>query len=207
MEAKKQGEEDLSMEEILQSIRKIIADEGDEGKPAGGVADVSYSASDILELTDMITDDGSVVNVAEVEKAGVATDILSDIDAALAPESKAELEVKQEVKPEPIAAVETPKIIAEEIEKPHETTAFDNGALLSEAAQGAAIASLTKLKNTDEPLAPLMTTPSPVFRSGMTVEDMVAEMLKPMMKEWLDKNLPAIVERIVEREVMRLTRR
>ncbi len=34
MEAKKQGtgEEDLSMEEILQSIRRIIADDGEEGK-------------------------------------------------------------------------------------------------------------------------------------------------------------------------------
>jgi cell pole-organizing protein PopZ len=36
---------------------------------------------------------------------------------------------------------------------------------------------------------------------------MVKEMLRPMLKEWLDRNLPPMVERIVEREIVRLTRR
>ena len=44
------------------------------------------------------------------------------------------------------------------------------------------------------------------IRSGDTVESLVAEMLKPMMKAWLDANLPAIVEHIVEREVKKLTK-
>lgn len=44
-------------------------------------------------------------------------------------------------------------------------------------------------------------------QSGKTIEDMVKEMLRPMLKDWLDRNLPPIVERYVEREIVRLTRR
>jgi cell pole-organizing protein PopZ len=42
---------------------------------------------------------------------------------------------------------------------------------------------------------------------GRTLEDIVVEMLKPMVKEWLDANLPAIVEEKVEEEVQRVARR
>lgn len=42
---------------------------------------------------------------------------------------------------------------------------------------------------------------------GRTLEDIVVEMLRPMVKEWLDANLPAIVEEKVEEEVKRLARR
>lgn len=40
-----------------------------------------------------------------------------------------------------------------------------------------------------------------------TLEDIVTEMLRPMIKEWLDANLPAIVEEKVEEEVQRIARR
>ena len=46
-----------------------------------------------------------------------------------------------------------------------------------------------------------------VGTNGKTVEDLVKETLRPMLKEWLDQNLPQIVERYVEREIVRLTRR
>lgn len=42
---------------------------------------------------------------------------------------------------------------------------------------------------------------------GKTLEDIVTEMLKPMVKDWLDANLPAIVEEKVEEEVQRVARR
>jgi len=41
---------------------------------------------------------------------------------------------------------------------------------------------------------------------GQTVEGVVRELLKPMLKEWLDKNLPAIVESRVEAELERIAR-
>lgn len=42
---------------------------------------------------------------------------------------------------------------------------------------------------------------------GRTLEDIVVEMLRPMVKEWLNANLPSIVEEKVEEEVQRVARR
>lgn len=42
---------------------------------------------------------------------------------------------------------------------------------------------------------------------GRTLEDLVVEMLKPMVKDWLDANLAEIVEQKVEEEVQRVARR
>lgn len=44
------------------------------------------------------------------------------------------------------------------------------------------------------------------FASGSTVEGMVAEMLRPMLKDWLDANLPGIVQTAVQKEVERIAR-
>jgi cell pole-organizing protein PopZ len=41
---------------------------------------------------------------------------------------------------------------------------------------------------------------------GQTVEGMMREMLRPMLKDWLDENLPALVERMVEKEIARISR-
>lgn len=43
-------------------------------------------------------------------------------------------------------------------------------------------------------------------KEGQTVEGVVRELLKPMLKEWLDRNLPAIVESRVEAELERIAR-
>jgi len=42
---------------------------------------------------------------------------------------------------------------------------------------------------------------------GNTLEDIVVQMLKPMIKEWLNENLPSIVQETVEEEVQRVARR
>jgi cell pole-organizing protein PopZ len=42
---------------------------------------------------------------------------------------------------------------------------------------------------------------------GRTLEDIVTDLLRPLVKEWLDSNLPAIVEEKVEEEVQRVARR
>ena len=39
-----------------------------------------------------------------------------------------------------------------------------------------------------------------------TLEDLVKEMLRPMLKGWLDENLPTIVERMVRAEIERVAR-
>jgi len=42
--------------------------------------------------------------------------------------------------------------------------------------------------------------------NARTLEDLVKEMLRPMLKTWLDDNLPGMVERIVRAEIERVAR-
>lgn len=192
MEAKaKAGEEDLSMEEILHSIRKIIADDGDgaasSDSPKTNGAEVSATGSDVLELSEFVEEPAPVV-------APASTDVLSAIDQTLVPE--------------PVAHTPAPAVVATPVAAPVPTTpltpnnqAYIDSLLSSEAASAASNA----FKKAVPMDMPIPTTPSPSLRTGHTVEDLVMESLKPMLKSWLDANLPTIVERIVEREVRKLS--
>lgn len=46
-----------------------------------------------------------------------------------------------------------------------------------------------------------------LLQNPRTLEDLVREMLRPMLKAWLDDNLPDIVERLVRAEIERVSRR
>ncbi len=45
-----------------------------------------------------------------------------------------------------------------------------------------------------------------VYRGGPTLEDMVRDLLRPLLKEWLDSHLPPLVERLVATEIERVVR-
>jgi cell pole-organizing protein PopZ len=44
-----------------------------------------------------------------------------------------------------------------------------------------------------------------VVDNARTLEDLTREMLRPMLKSWLDNNLPTIVERLVRAEIDRVS--
>ncbi len=44
-----------------------------------------------------------------------------------------------------------------------------------------------------------------VSRGGVTIEDLVREEVRPLLKSWLDQHLPPLVERVVRQEIERLT--
>ena len=48
---------------------------------------------------------------------------------------------------------------------------------------------------------------APVHRTGPTIEDLVREELRPMLKGWLDQHLPPLVERLVRAEIERVVGR
>ena len=52
-------------------------------------------------------------------------------------------------------------------------------------------------------LSRLLVKPEP--DSDGTLEGLVREMLRPMLREWLDANLPGLVESIVAREIAKIT--
>ena len=48
---------------------------------------------------------------------------------------------------------------------------------------------------------------APVYRGGPTIEDVVREEARPMLKAWLDEHLPPLVERLVRAEIERVVGR
>lgn len=79
---------------------------------------------------------------------------------------------------------------------PETVTAVTPDSILSPPSASAAAGALARLAGT------LRVSDTP----GQTVEGVVRELLKPMLKEWLDRNLPAIVEARVEAELERIAR-
>ncbi|MGH7121559.1 MAG: DUF2497 domain-containing protein [Acetobacteraceae bacterium] len=64
------------------------------------------------------------------------------------------------------------------------------------AAAAAAVGGLVKRLTSERGAA--------VHRGGPTIEDLVREELRPLLKAWLDANLPALVERVVRAEIERV---
>jgi uncharacterized protein len=71
----------------------------------------------------------------------------------------------------------------------------------------------SKAKNLARSFSTLQTLAEPgvapqIVRSGETsLEGLTRELLRPMLKEWLDTNLPPIVEAMVDREISRITKK
>jgi uncharacterized protein len=57
-----------------------------------------------------------------------------------------------------------------------------------------------------ESLATIVAKPN-APSAGLTIDDLARELLRPMLKEWLDENLPGIVENVVAKEVARISGR
>ncbi len=221
-------EQDPSMEEILASIRRIISeDAAADDSPAEGV-----DLDNVLELTQMVQEDGSTVDLSPSEptaSSNAKTNSDSDTEPEAEPDSASEDNVvtnpdsgskaKADEDPEPEPAVEPggepdPKPeAAAEIKgepdlkpEPKSKPAPKGEPLVSDDSAEASVQSFSELTTALEPEE----NSSPglrVAKSGRTVEDIVMELIKPMLREWLDNNLPPIVERLVKKEIRSLVRR
>jgi len=232
-------EQDPSMEEILSSIRRIISDEGEEGGEAPPAADASQpdaaaaadidvepepepepedaaptDGGDVLELTEMVNEDGSVTSLADeggVEDApddvsddapdDVSDDAIEDPEAE-APEAAGELSVAFEDEDEDLPA---PEAVEPDAAPTPETDTPAAPGLVSAATDAAATGAFAALSQTIA--AKTAEGSLSLDSSGRTLEDLVKEMLRPMLKEWLDDNLPALTERLVQREIQRMAGR
>ncbi|KTE38985.1 MULTISPECIES: DUF2497 domain-containing protein [unclassified Sphingopyxis] len=77
--------------------------------------------------------------------------------------------------------------------------------LVSPASADAARQSLEALTAAVAPaVAAAVTAPA---AAGRTLEDVVTDALRPMLKDWLDANLPTMVEAMVAKEISRITGR
>ena len=76
--------------------------------------------------------------------------------------------------------------------------------IISETAAKKATDSIKDLMQAIPKKQHFLQTPSPAFKSGETIEDMISEMLAPKLEQWMEENLPMMVERVVRDEIKKL---
>ena len=199
-------EEEPSMEEILASIRRIISEDDEE--PAKEPAAEPEPApepepekdaepaeeEDVLELTeDDLEEDASQDDIDSmfdnIEESDQEEDELVLEDE---PEEEPEPEPESEPEVEQVASAPAMDMGIDDVDP-----ALDEDALVSSEAGD-------NIMGQFDALSALLT--SGYQGSGNTLEDLVRELLRPMLKEWLDANLPEIAERMVAKEIARLAR-
>jgi cell pole-organizing protein PopZ len=246
-----------SMEEILASIRRIIAD--DEAKPpvADKPASPAVAAKPAVPapavkapVTNDIPPPASAAPKAaranapppaapppKPVPAPAATNSQDDIDAMLAglDEATSEAEIRppqpdgevfeltdEMALPEPpppafhkvdpqddVEFTEPPRLaepsrLAESPRPTYRQPAFEPPPFESPAAPAQQILSRSTVSAVESAFNSLANTV--LSNNARTLEDLVKEMLRPMLKSWLDDNLPGLVERIVKAEIERVSR-
>ncbi len=172
-----------SMEEILASIRRIIADD-QAAKPAEAAPKPVAVAEpdDVLDLAEF----------AEPAPAAKPAPLDPDpLDFGLEELDFDAISVEPDPEPEPPAAPPPPQARAPEPVLAEPTPAEP---LISAATDASVNSAFNALAHTV------------LSRNARTLDDLVAEMLRPMLKAWLDDNLPVMVERLVRAEIERVSR-
>ncbi len=209
-----------TMEEILASIRRIISDDSEtetpdepeaaaeepaaEAEEAPEMVEPPASAEpdeaeqidfdaldigdddeeeDVLDLTDVVEDTAE----EDAEVAGFeedASDDLGDIEF---------VDIEETAEPEEAAE---PEMAFDAVSEPEAEPSADER-IMSEVTDGAVASAFGQLAST------LLSRDG----STRTLEELVQEMLRPMLKSWLDENLPSIVEDLVRQEIERAARR
>ncbi len=154
-----------SMEDILSSIKRIIAEEGDSAVSARPRRAIRSTPSPTVREQVTMEDDADGTEVLE----------LSDRVVEVA------------------ASDDNPQSSHAEPRIPADAILSENAA---QASRGA-FDSLSRL--VVKPSAP---QDAPV---ADTLEGLVREMLRPMLREWLDAKLPGMVEAMVAKEIARIT--
>lgn len=190
------AENEPSMEEILSSIRRIINEDDDDAPAeaeAAPVDDGPKSQDDVDALFDepMADVDAGGDDVLELTERVDASDegtepLAVDDDLMI-------VDREDEIDDEPFMA------------DPEPEPEIDFDALADEAADGimsepAAAAAMGSFHTLAENIRIS-------DEEGRTLESVVRALLRPMLKEWLDSNLPSIVDEKVQAEIDRVARR
>ena len=177
-----------SMEEILASIRTIIAEEREPVRASEPKTAAKAAAPPAPP---------QVVFSRREPAAGSAPAAPAQPVAAAQPVTPA-----QPAPPDSVAAaaeVDTPRVVWRHAGSPAaeptpKASAADNAPLLSPETDKAVASAFEALSS------------NLAARSAELAEGLAREMLRPMLKTWLDDNLPAIVERLVRAEIERVVR-
>lgn len=168
---------DPSMEDILASIRRILNEE--DAKPPDEPG----------------TEQALVASGAEPPEP----EVLELEHSMMVPAPDFIPHPEPERKPEPMAvAVPQAQMVAPAMAVPYPASS----PLVAPEAAAAAALSVGALMRT---LATERSTA--VHRGGPTIEDLVRDEIRPLLKDWLDQHLPPMVERLVRAEIERVVSR
>lgn len=187
--AETRGDNEPSMEEILASIRRIISEDTDGRRTLGG----GGREGEVLDLTEMLTADGSVVSLAS-RRPGIGT----PADTASPPKESARLE--------PERKEGTPAVFdrSEKERKPVMSEAEARATMISDSTLEASTTSLGRLAKAARREAALRAFSG---EDDRRIEDLLRESLAVLLKDWLDRHLPDMVDRIVREEIEKMVRR
>lgn len=178
-----------AMEEILATIRRIIAE--DESGTAPTPARAPVASGDILELTDAIEADGSMRHMAPF---GSPRRNLDENRVSPLPDGRIEpAPPSSSAAAEPTGRQQDQGPSAGPIEGAGEREPMVLGAAAAQAATPSSAAQDTL--GADE---------RSHVGGDRALENLVREMLQPMLQRWLDENLPGLVEQAVRAEAARV---
>ena len=192
-------EQEPSMEEILASIRRIISDDDKEMEAAAQENEEAPEDEEELAVEEMVA---MAEPEPEPESEPVAEEVDDDDDDILDltdmeapdPEPLFEEQAYKEPEPEPVA----PPVSPSPAPPPAPTPATAN--LVSPPQAGETSGSFERLtEKLNEDYSEL-----PIGNGAVTLEGLTRELVRPMLKEWLDQHLPMTVERLVREEIERL---
>jgi cell pole-organizing protein PopZ len=176
---------ETSMEDILSSIKRIIAEEG-EGSAQALRGRKSIRTAQVRDLDD--SDE-----VLELNQSVAAPPPPPRVEMPAVEAPRAERLRRAPVEPQPEAAAPPPP----EPPAPAQAPTVD-ASIMSDRAAEASRGSLDQLSRM---------LVKPETPGADSLEGLVREMLRPMLREWLDAKLPGIVETMVSKEIARISGR
>lgn len=180
-----------TIDDILASIRRIIADDQQTDAaptpPREAVKIAEQDPDDVLDLAQPMMRPVPATKPTPLQTPQAVNDA---VVAAIRP---------RPAEPEPVLPPKAPAVVpaAAALKPAASTAAPKEGERLqrliageAEEALSAAFGRIAALK---------------VSTETKTLDGLVADLLRPLLKEWLDANLPAITERLVKQEIERIS--
>ena len=192
-----------SMEEILASIRRIIADDQDGPKPAPSkpvkpeppATSAQPEQPEARDHAEAAPSEAPALSIqpapsALPEERGEAVSDEADLD----PVDFDAADLEEPVELEPHAAEEMNVDLEPDVVHQRDPEPVTEDHLLSRVTDQSVSHAFNMLTHTV------------LSHNARTLEDLVKDMLRPMLKNWLDENLPTMVERLVRAEIERVAR-
>lgn len=204
-----------SMEEILASIRRILSEE-EEAAQRAQVPDDELLLDASMRVRESDLSDTATEQPAlepETEPAPVAEHFATDPALHIQPMQKDEEELA------PITIMPDPESVTQTLDVHFPLLAETGGAMAADQEKDVNMEeqvqrpeglvgeqAVSEISNSIGALVRSVSVEraASVGRAGITIEDIVREEVKPVLKAWLDTHLPSLVERMVRAEINRV---